>query len=705
MEQTTKKELAGRSEEVIAAVTFAKCDRITKAPVVEEKKRIPDARYEHLLSPLKLNDRYTLKNRVVCAPMVFSAAVVGNEYGNASIAECKYMKLEQAAAGGTAMVDVGQLDVNQKEATHLPLPRVDFSARSGTAFNAISEYAWRIKRQGAIALQELGHVGMMKPNIPGSEIWGPVSCKTEDGGTVLAMDEEMMESVCNDFAHAALFAQAAGFDGVCVHGGHGMLITEFLSARTNTRTDEYGGSIENRSRFPLRILQTIRKYVRPDFLIELRVSGREGVPGGMEIEEVAEFIHLCEGLIDCVHISSAIYSGDRGEAANAHVVFSKHGYNADMAAYVKSKTTIPVGVIGYINSPDQAEQLIAEGKCDYIVMARQMLCDPDFVKKLQEGRRDEIRQCIGCMHCLEFPDPEQEVPFDGIMPWMKQGNCVINPTSHLHQSTEDMPKPEGSRKVLVIGGGPAGIQAALTASERGHKVVLMEEKEKLGGTLYFAETDAIKGDIAVLKDAMIAQLKHSGAEIRLNTRADSALIAKENADVVIFAIGGHPNLAPISGIEYAQPWMSIYDKPDRIGKKVVMIGGGLVGTEAGLHLSRKGHDVTIVEMQKRIAHESCSLYRNNLIDEIQAAGIHTFVYTTCKEIRPDSVIVSDKEGCEHTIAADTVICALGTVPNATEELEAGLEASVKVIKIGDCEKAGQIGTAIQSGFDAAMSIL
>ena len=705
MSNVQEKSLLGRSREVLESITIDKNERITKAPVLKERTVIYDERYRHLLSPLKLNDTYTLRNRLVCAPMVFSAAVVGNEFGNAEIAEAKYAKLELPAAGGTAMVDVGGLDVNHRESAHLPLPDVDFHARSGMAFNAISEYAWRIRRHGAIALQEFSHAGMMKPNIPGSEIWGPVESMTPDGGHVLAMDEEMMSSVCNDFANGAIFAQEAGFDGVCIHGGHGMLITQFLSARTNTRTDEFGGSLENRAKFPLMILKTIRKYVRKDFLIELRISGREGLPGGMEIDEVAKFLKMCEGIIDCVHISSGIYSGQDESSACAHVVFSEHGYNAEMARTVKAATNIPVGVIGYINSPEQADQLIADGYCDYIVMGRQMLADPDFIHKLEEGRRDEIRQCIGCMHCLEFPDPEQNVPFDGIMPWMKQGNCVINPTAHLHQAVEDLPSPNASRKVVVVGGGPAGIQAAITAAERGHRTVLFEAADHLGGTLRFAETDAVKGDISLLTRAMTVQLYRSGAEVRTKTAATAENIAAENPDAVILAVGGHANRLPIPGIEYALSPMEIYDAPKKIGKKVVMIGGGLVGTEAGLHLARIGHQVTIVEMQMRIAHESCYIYRRQLIDAVYAAGIQSLVYTTCKEIRPDSVVVTNADGEELILHADTVIYALGTVPNPTDTLTAGLRENVKIYKIGDCQKTGQIGDAIRSGFDAAMDIL
>lgn len=476
MEKTDNKpQLLGVTNELLECMGEDGNIRFRRAPKPVPLKRTArtSLKYPHIFTPLVLNDKFTMKNRVMCAPMVFGAAVVGNDYGNAAYAPGKYSKVEMPAAGGTALVSVGETDINNFDAKRMPLPEIDFSLRSGEAFNSISEYAWRIKRHGAIALLELSHCGFMKPAIPGTEVWGPVDGKTPDGGEIKMIDDEMMDSICNDFANAALYMQEAGFDGVCIHAGHGFLFTQFLSARTNTRTDEYGGSIENRSKFPVRILREIREAVGPEFLIEIRVSGREGVPGGMEIDEVASFIQLCEDYINGVHISSGLYDGTTNDSCCMHSIYEQHNYNLERAAYVKARTKLPVGVIGFITDPEAIEQALANQKCDYVVLGRQLIADPEFVNKLAQGREKEIRQCIGCINCFEFPDPEQEIPFDGIMPWLKVGNCAINPTANAEKTMDELPKPTASRKVMIVGGGPAGMQAAITAADRGHQVILV----------------------------------------------------------------------------------------------------------------------------------------------------------------------------------------------------------------------------------------
>ena len=694
--------LLGITDELLATATTAQAKkRFGEPPIIKKRILKPTDKYKHILSPLKLNDKFTMKNRVMCAPMVFGAAVVGNEYGNAAYAPGKYSKVEMPAAGGTAMVSVGEIDINSREAKRMPLPDVDFTIRSGEAFNAISEYAWRIKRHGAIALHELCHCGQMKPAIPGTEIWGPVAGHTPDGGTIIPFDEEMMQSVCNDFANAALYMQDAGFDGVCIHAGHGFLFTQFLSARVNTRTDEYGGSLENRAKFPLRILKAIRDVVEPGFLIEIRVSGTEGVPGGMEIEEVAQFIQMCEGIIDGVHISSGLYDGVFEDNCCMHSVFCSHAYNAERAAYVKARTSLPVGLIGYINDPDLAESLIADGKCDYVVLGRQLIADPDFVHKLEEGREKEIRKCIGCVSCFEFPDPEQNIPFDGVMPWLKVGNCAINPQANMLKSIEELPRPEAARKVVIVGGGPAGMQAAITAHDRGHKVVLMEKNARLGGTLFFAEVDVDKGELATLVETMTYELSLRDVDVRLNTVATAEAINQENPDIVILAVGAHAKTLPIAGLDNAIPALDVY-RGAEIGKRVVMVGGGLVGTETGLHLAKTGHDVVVVEALFRLAHESCGLYRAQLMEQLGRAGIASRIKTRCAEIRKDGVLVLDENGTEEFIPADTVIYALGMEPNSTDELA---KVNAPVVKIGDCSKVAKIGEAIKGGFQAAIDIL
>ncbi|MCD8149151.1 MAG: FAD-dependent oxidoreductase [Clostridiales bacterium] len=703
METKNNRDLNGRSAEVLAEMKLDHGSRISKPPVKKVRNVRNDGKYNHLLAPLQIGT-HTLSSRVNCAPMAFCTTVVGNDYGNAAYAPGKYSKLLGPARGGCGMVCVGGLDINGRDAASLPLPLIDMDVYGGEAFEAVSKFAWLIKRSGAVALLELSHAGAMKPNIPGSEIWGPSEGETPDGGHIQAMDEEMMQSVCNDYARAAIYAKEAGFDGVCIHGGHGFLIDEFLSPLFNHRTDEYGGSIENRSKFPLRVLNSIREYTGKDFIIEIRVSGKQGVPGGTTVEEIGRFLQLCEGIIDCAHISSGLYSGLDEKSACSHTIFYEHGYNAELSAYIKTLVNFPVGVVGYIQDPDLVEQMLADNKCDYVVMGRQMIADPEFVNKVREGREDEIRKCLGCQHCLEFPDPEQQVPYDGIMPWLKVSHCEINPESHLNCYPEDMPVPEASRNVVIVGGGIAGMQAALTAAERGHQVTLYEASDRLGGVLNFAEKDVVKGDIAEYKDTMIRMISRRNIRVCLNMPVTPEFLKTSDADVILLAIGAHPVMPPIKGIENASPALDIYQKNITVGKNVVMVGGGLVGCEAGLNLAKQGHNVTVFDMQIRLAHESSYIYRTQLIESMTENGIRMMPNTKCVEIQNNGVIVQREDGTEEFLEADTILYALGMVSNDTSAFD-GITSDKKIVKIGDCVTAAKIGEATLSAYNAAMNIL
>ena len=706
MEEKKKMNFVGVTEDILKAVgenVPVKTRLAPKPTPVRTVERTSD-KYSHILSPLKLNDKYTMKNRVMCSPMVFGTAVVGNQYGNAAYAPGKYAKLELPAAGGTGMVSVGETDINSFEAKRMPLPDVDFSIRSGEAFNAISEYAWRIKRHNALAIIELNHPGALKPPFPGTETWGPCAGVNDEGAVVKEINEEMMDSICNDYVNTALFMKEAGFDGVCIHGGHGFLMMQFISPLSNKRTDEYGGSIENRCKFPCRILHEIREAVGPDFIIEMRVSGIEGVPGGMEIDDTLKFIQLAEKDLTAVHISSGSYSGKAVEASGMHSIYLPHAYNLEKARYIKQNVNIPIGMVGFLTDPDQIEAAIADGSVDYVVMGRQLIADPEFVNKLATGREKEIRRCIGCFSCFEFPDPEQEIPFDGVMPWLKVGNCSINPIANMEKTIEEFPKPEASRKVLIVGGGPAGMQAAITAADRGHQVILAEEKDKLGGTLFFADIDVDKGDIGQFKDTLIYELSLKDVDVRLSTKVTPELIKEIDSDVLILAIGSVEKNIPIPGIENTITALDVYRNPDQVGHKVVMVGGGLVGTETGLHLAKTGHEVIVVDMLKRLAHEACGAYRVQMMYTFNKQGIKSYVKTKVKEIKTDGVEIELEDGTREFLPCDTAVCALGYNEKDTSELEAAA-GRAKVYKIGDCNKVAKIGGAIRAGFDAAMDIL
>ncbi|MBN1321223.1 MAG: FAD-dependent oxidoreductase [Thermoleophilia bacterium] len=656
--------------------------------------------YRYLFQPLDLNG-HIAKNRIMCAPMVFGAVV---QYAEA--APRAYRKVEAAAKGGAGVVCVGETSVNSTDAERIPFDPIDFTRPSGKHFEAIKRYADLIRQHGALALIELSHAGGEKDPLPGEgDPWGPTGFIRKDGQRVQAMDRAMMQKVRDDFATAAVFMKEAGFDGVLVHAGHGWLFSQFLSPLWNKRTDEYGGSLEDRARFPIEVFRAIREAAGPGFLLQARVSGRDGVPGGIEAGEVGRFVHLLEGIIDSVHVSNGLYN-DPVATYQFSSMYAPHGCNVDLAATIKSCTAMPVGVVGGINSPELAEEILAQGKADYVVLGRQMIADPELPLKARAGREREIRRCLRCYKC--FPgSPEAGYdtrPDDGEPMFMKVGSCTINPKANLPVAVDDVPKPAGPRRVLVVGGGCAGMQAAITAADRGHRVTLVEQSSKLGGILDFADVDVDKQDLRAFKDMLIYEVGLRDVAVRLGTRADAALIAEEQPEYAILALGSVPYLPPIPGIEHAVQALRVYDPGTIIGRRVVMVGGGLVGCETGLHLAKTGHEVTVVEMLGRVANESFGMYREALLLEMERVGVTALTNTTCVAIAPTGIRVKNAEGTESPLEADSVVYSLGMCPNSTSELETALGA-VPFVKIGDCVRAAQVDAAVKEGFLAAMEIL
>ena len=318
---------------------------------------------------------------------------------------------------------------------------------------------------------------------------------------------------------------AAGFDGILLHGGHGFLFQEFISPHFNTRTDKYGGSMENRARFPLKVLKALRDAAGEDMILELRVSAEDGLPGGMTIDDCVEFCKLIDGKVDIIHVSNGLkWVGYRTHTMTS--MYDAHGYNAPFAEAIKKAVRqSKVAVIGGINSPELAEDIIASGKADLVVLGRQAFADPEFPNKAASGREDLIRRCVRCFHCYPgaYREHETELPLEEFVPFVLPkmlsvvGQCAINPISNFHINSEDFAVPAGSRRVLVVGGGVAGMQAAITASERGHKVTLAERSGVLGGILNFTDHDVNKGDLRLFKDVLIREVEAKGIAVHLNT--------------------------------------------------------------------------------------------------------------------------------------------------------------------------------------------
>ena len=655
--------------------------------------------FPKLFEPLKVN-KFTYRNRIVSAPMAL-AFVVQEEKAR----EKSYRKIEVIAKGGNGAVIVGECNINFKDANRIPFRPVDFSLRSGEDFELIKEYPRRIKKHGAVSLVELVHPGTEKiPFGPGEETIGPNDEVMPNGIKVRAMDASDMKRIADDFANAASYMKDAGFDGVLIHGGHGFLFTQFLSPLLNRRTDEYGGSFENRVRLPIEILKAIREAVGPDFIIELRLSGSDHKAGGITPEESGEFCHTLEGIVDAIHVSSGIYY-EPILTQNVSSMFMEHGCNAEISATIKKYTNIPVGVVGGINSPELAEEIVATGKADYVIMARQMLADPEFANKAKDGKEAQIRRCLRCYKC--FPgSPEggyDDIPYTSKDLAQIVGQCTINPRAGIHFDPDAVEPAKTSKEVMVVGGGAAGMQAAIDLYDRGHKVTLVEKSNKLGGLLYFTDVDIDKPDLKAFKDLLVREVNLRKIQVELNTEVTPEYIKTLKPEVIILATGSLPVTPPILGIEKASQAMAVYDKSIDLGKNIIMIGGGLVGCETGLFLAKTGHNVTIVEMLPRLANDSFGMYREALIREMEKYNMVTYTKTKCLEILDKSVRIEVEGEGEKELSADTVLYALGMKSVSTTHLKEAA-GDIPVYEIGDCITPGKVDSAVKTAYFTAIEI-
>lgn len=655
-------------------------------------------RYPHLAQPIQVG-RFTYRNRVIAAPLGRGRFLPSGD----PVPRTRDL-IAARAKGGCAEVCTGETSVDFQHANREHEPGSVYSLMEREpSFRAYSAYAAAAKENGAVAVIELNHAGLARSELgDGFSPYGPVSYTKDGGVRVLGMDEAMMEEVRENFATAAEFMQRCGYDGVMVFAGHGWLLHQFLSPRTNTRDDQYGGSLENRARFPLSVIRAVRERCGRDFMIEVRVSGSEREPGGLEVEEVAQFCKMLEGLVDLVHVSVGIYH-DPIRTREFSSMYEPRNCNVEYAAVIKRACSIPVAVVGGINDPGEADRIIAEGKADLVALGRALSADPEWVNKALSGREDDIAKCIRCFCC--FPGPKEDVLKNnaGKVPALK---CTMNPLNDLQIPLDSFPEPSASRRVLVIGGGVAGLQAAVVAHDRGHQVTLVEQSEKLGGILNFTDHDLYKTGLREFKDLMVRRVRGRRIDVMLNTAGTPELIRRLDPEAVVIAVGSRPLAPPIRGIETAKQALDVYHGDlAEIGQRVVIVGGGLVGSETGLDLSKMGKQVTLVEMGDAIAPDAYPMHRIALLDQVAA---HLTVYTgaTCTEIRPDGISALQKDGSLLELNADTVIHALGMRGNT--ELARSLQDACgrrQSFIIGDCDRAGKVQKAMEDGWLAGMRIV
>ena len=631
-----------------------------------------------ILEPIKVGNK-TLRNRIVMPPMEARLNTIQGDVTNEMV---DYY--QERAKGGAAMIIVENTFVDDAESRSSLISSGLYSDHLIRGKNLLAE---AIKREGAVAILQLSHGGRqsnaasnpLTPVAPSA-----VMCEVT-GRMPIELTVEKIHEIQDSFAEAARRAKQAGFDGVEAHGAHGYLISSFFSPYTNRRQDEYGGSVENRGRFAKETLKKIREKVGDDFIVGIRMNGSEFYPDGKGLTEkdTPLLAKIFEPFVDYIHVSGTTY--ETGALWNCAAMYVPDGPMVFLANLIKQAVDVPVITVGSLDEVS-AEQALQDGKADLTSMGRALIVDPELPKKLREGRPEDIRPCCrgneGCMSRFYLGQAIR---------------CELNPACGRERTYKL--KADVKKRIVIIGGGVAGMEAARTAAISGHDVTLYEKSDRLGGHLIEGSVPNFKRKTGQYVTWLKRQLEKSEVVIHLNSEVTPSDIAGIDADAIIVAVGSGYSMPPIEGISSAiLAQDALLDGVT--GETVCVIGGGLIGSETALMLAESGKKVTIVEMQDDIVKEVENNARIGITTRLEKANVTICLNSKVTRINADGLVCEDGS----TITCDAVINASGlsAKKDLAESLATGTNVSTYII--GDCVEARKIYDAVHGAWQVVMEI-
>ena len=649
-------------------------------------------KYKNIFKPLTVK-QMTVKNRVIMPPM-------GSNYGgqNGEFEEAHMDYYEQRAKGGTGLIIVENACVDYPLGSN---GTTQIRINHDCFIPALHKLTEKVHKHGACIAIQINHAGASA--VP-SRIGGltPVSSSnipSKKGGAIpRPLTVEEIEEIANKYAEAARRAQIAGFDAVEIHGGHSYLICQFLSPLYNNRTDEFGGSAENRCRFAKMIIERVREQVGPMFPIIFRISADELLEGGNTLEDTLEILEYLDKEIDIYNVSAAL---NDSVYYQIDAMYLKDGWRAYMSEAVKKKFNKPTITTGNIRNPQVADDIIAQGKADFVGMGRGLIADPNWVNKVKSGQEDTIRKCISC-----------NIGCAGNRIGYNRGiRCTINPDV-IYEDSYKNKKVSKHTNVVVIGGGTAGLEAACTAAEVGCTVFLFESKNELGGLAREIAKIPEKNRIQDFPDYLIKRAENlKNLIIFKNTTADAETIARFNPDLIVNATGSIPLLPPIPGLldrvdkedGKVKSIMGLINNIDSFkdieGKKVAVIGGGAVGLDVVEFFSERGADVSIVERLPMLARDLDVVTKVGMMATVEKNNVNVMTSTSLLEVNDDSFKI-EKDGKEELLEFDYGFVCLGMrsySPMLNDITEYFEDSNVEIINIGDSKRARRIIDGVQEG--------